>query len=672
MSFTDRFGGGTLTAAQVAYRAVTLTADQATQWPQNATADDVLARIMQVVAPDATWSIFLPDATEASPGCDTFFNNVGTFNIVIKDAAGVTLATLSPGQSKYLYLTDVSTVGGGWDIVNLGTVPSNIDAGALAGAGLQAIGSTLNQSAKVSFFSGSVPVTAADRAKVLLWTGGTGTQTLPLSSSLTDFFYEIRNQGSGTITIATSGGETIDGSASIGLQVGESCFIHAGAGAWYTVGRGRSSQFAFTQLVKTVTGGTVTLTLTEAANVVQTYNGVLVSNVDIVIPPLVQVYYVSNQTSGAFNFRVKTAGAGTTVSIPTGQNAVLFCDGTNVINASTTTAGLSSLVLAAGSAASPSLGVGATNTGVYSAGTGEVSVTSLGTKVAGIDATGLTVPVNGGKVEVNSAAGSANFNLVRPVGSAGSFNLYSGSALRWSLGVDGSTESGSNAGSHFYINRYNDAGAIIGQALSINRGTGLAGFSNGISSAAGGIGSTVTGAATAIQANAQFGVAVNAVSNNSTSGLQVIDNAAGAHLKMYGPGTSTAMFVRIGLTAAMEWVNNGYSIVCASLSQTGVFTAVNVAISSDKRLKSNIRSTLLSSAFRLLRVRGVAYDRAGKPELGVIAQDLDEVYPELVDKSQNFMSVNYMGLIGELVNSQKLLWGAVAILGAIELWRAFA
>lgn len=637
MAFTDRFGGGTLTAAQVAYRAVNLTADQVTEWPQNASSDTVLARLMQVSAPSAPWSITLPDATEASAGYDVFFNNVGAFNVTIKNAGGATLLVLSPGQCKYLYLTDTSSEAGVWSAVNLGNVASNIDAGALAGLGLIAIGNTLNQSAGVSSFAGNITVAATDRAKVFLWIGGTGTMTLPLSSSVTDFFYEIRNQGNGTLTIAGSGGELIDGSASIGLQVGESAFIHAGTGAWYTVGRGRSNQFSFTQLVKTVTGGTVTLTLTEAANVVQTYNGVLVSNVDIVVPPLVQVYYVSNQTSGAFNFRVKTAGVGTTVSIPTGQNAVLFSDGTNVINASTTVAGLSSLVLAAGSAASPSLGIGASNTGLYSAGLGEVSVTSAATKVAAFDATGLSVGVNGGQLSINSAAGAANIGVARPVGSFGVVNYYTGLQLRWRHGVNNVAEGGANAGSNFFWERYNDAGASLGVSVDFNRATGLASFANGVASVA---------ATTS---------AVSATTAGSTAGVSIVDNTSGAHLRMTGIGGTLSKFIRISAAGTMEWINSAYTIVCASLTDAGVFTAVNVGISSDRALKKNIR-THAGARARLRQLHGKLYERklTGKTEGGLIAQDVQKLYPHAIGKDGNGnLTIDPMAIIADLVQA----WG---------------
>ena len=40
------------------------------------------------------------------------------------------------------------------------------------------------------------------------------------------------------------------------------------------------------------------------------------------------------------------------------------------------------------------------------------------------------------------------------------------------ISKDGSAESGSNAGSNFAIERYNDAGALLNKPISINRASG--------------------------------------------------------------------------------------------------------------------------------------------------------------------------------------------------------
>lgn len=334
--FLDLFGGSTLQAAQVAYRSVSLSTSIVTQWPPYATALNYLARIMDVTPSAGSLTITLPDATFESQGQDCFFTNKGADTYTVLDAAGGTVMTVAAGQVKYIYLTSNTTAAGVWSVVVMGVGSSNLDAAALAGLGLVAITNTLNAASPVSTVSASRAIAASDRAATLIWDGGSGTLTLPLASTVTsDFFFEVRNQGTGVLTLSPTGGEVIDSSATIALQLNESAIIHAGTAAWFTVGRGRNTQFDFTQLVKAVAGGTTTLTLTEAANVVQTYTGVLLANQIVVVPGVVQVYYIRNQTTGSFNFRVQSPTPGAVVDLPSGQNSILFCDGVNVYNATT-------------------------------------------------------------------------------------------------------------------------------------------------------------------------------------------------------------------------------------------------------------------------------------------------------------------------------------------------
>ena len=41
--------------------------------------------------------------------------------------------------------------------------------------------------------------------------------------------------------------------------------------------------------------------------------------------------------------------------------------------------------------------------------------------------------------------------------------------------------------------------------------------------------------------------------------------------------------------------------------------------------------------------------------MGVIAQDVEEVFPELVNEKEEFKSVNYNGLVGALIEAVKEL-----------------
>jgi hypothetical protein len=86
---------------------------------------------------------------------------------------------------------------------------------------------------------------------------------------------------------------------------------------------------------------------------------------------------------------------------------------------------------------------------------------------------------------------------------------------------------------------------------------------------------------------------------------------------------------------------------------TGTLTAVDINSTSDINLKENIK-TIENSLNTLTQLRGVSFDwkETGKSSYGVIAQELQEVLPELV-KNGEVKSVNYNGLIGVLIEGMK-------------------
>jgi len=477
--YSDVFGGSSVQAADVQFRAVALSTSIYTVWPAFATTGNECARIMKVTPSAGSLAVNLPDATLTSNGMDVLFDNPGAFAFTVYDYAGGTVATVSPGEVKYLYLSDNSTAAGTWRVTLFGVGTSSNDAAQLAGYGLKAISSTLNTAAVVTEISGNTTVTLADRSKVFVWTGGSGTLTLPSTSgSTSDFAIEVHNQGSGTLTIATTGGVVIDGSSTISLIVTESCFVHMGSTDWYTVGRGRNTQFNFTQLNKVVTGGTTNLSLTEASSVVQTYTGVLLSNQTVNQPAVVQVYYVSNATTGAYTLTFGCVAGGTTVGVTQGQAAILFCDGTNVINANTSlSGGIATIIFGAGSASTPSVALSTASTGFYSSGSNEIGVANNGNYSGKFTTGGFKTEVTGAAaLQAISSGGTASIVIDRPAGNIGSLRMRTATVDRWALEATSTAEGGSNVGSNLALNAYNDAGVLLGTAFTIPRSTQIATF----------------------------------------------------------------------------------------------------------------------------------------------------------------------------------------------------
>jgi hypothetical protein len=165
---------------------------------------------------------------------------------------------------------------------------------------------------------------------------------------------------------------------------------------------GKNTQFNFSQLVKTVSSGTYTLTSAEASNVIQKYVSVgdLTGNVTIVVPPTIQVYYVQNATSGGVsNYTVTittNVSGGADATISAGQQSTLICDSINIVNANTVLAGSTSINLLDGSVGAPSLNFGSEpSTGVYRPSGGEFGIAVLGNQILLIDANGITVTGTG-------------------------------------------------------------------------------------------------------------------------------------------------------------------------------------------------------------------------------------------------------------------------------------
>ena len=399
MSYVSPFTGDVIQPTDVSYRAVTLSANTQLNWPSNSTTNtDYASRIMQVTASAGSLSLYMPPANQTSVGNDALIRNIGSNTFTVKDYTGTnTIVSVAAGESKYIYITTNATAQGTWGVIAFGTGTSSADAATLAGYGLVASGATLNQSHPSSSITTGTTFAATDRAQTRVWGGGSGTATLPAAASLgNNWFTLFKNNGTGSFTISCTGAELIDGNSTKTFNPTESAFIVCTGTAYVTVGYGVSNQFAFTALTKSVTGGSVLLTNNEAANNIQEYVGNLTSNVTVTFPPVVNLYVISNQvTDNGFSFTV-TTGLGFTATIPPGQQATLICDGTNFLNANTTTAGASTISLVDGSVGTPALNFAAeTGTGLYRPAAGELGISVLGTKRVGVTATGVTVTGSG-------------------------------------------------------------------------------------------------------------------------------------------------------------------------------------------------------------------------------------------------------------------------------------
>jgi len=88
----------------------------------------------------------------------------------------------------------------------------------------------------------------------------------------------------------------------------------------------------------------------------------------------------------------------------------------------------------------------------------------------------------------------------------------------------------------------------------------------------------------------------------------------------------------------------------------GKLTATIVNSSSDENLKKDIH-TIENALEKVNQLRGVdfTWKENDQKSIGLIAQELQKVFPELVYEDQSGMSINYNGLIGVLIEAIKEL-----------------
>ena len=345
-SFTQVFGGGTLDPAQPSYKAYTATSSITAVWPIEAsTSQNVVAAINDISFGTATSLTFtLPPANQVSVGYNMLFNNVGTSAFTVLDNGSGTVLTATAGAAWSAYVTDNTTASGAYRVYQAGAGTSAATAGSLAGLGIKAIGSLLNQEYPAYTVAVSTLITASYRAATVVYTGGAGTFTFsPLATLTTGWFVNLVNQGTGALVITPPSG-TIDGLATKTMNPGDSCTVTTNGSNMYTVGFGQDAVYAFSFITISLAGfsGNYTLSGSELNKTAIQFTGAIVGAVNIIVPFTAQQYWVDNSTTGGtgFAFLVKTStqtlGADVTNDGTSARREILYSNATIVVNADTT------------------------------------------------------------------------------------------------------------------------------------------------------------------------------------------------------------------------------------------------------------------------------------------------------------------------------------------------
>lgn len=344
-SYTQVFGGGTLDPAQPSYKSYTSSSSLTTVWPiESAPNNNVVAAINDVTMTTSGLTITLPPADQISNGFNSIWNNIGANAFTILDNGGGTIITATAGAVWAVYNNDNTTASGSWYSYQAGAGVSSAAAAVLAGLGLKAITTTLNQEYPAfSLTLSPQTLTTAHRAGWVIWNGGAGIINFSALATLTSgWFVNIVNQGSGAIILTPPSG-TIDGVATKTLNPGDTAIVWTDGTNMYTLGFGQDAVYAFSYIIIDLTGlsGTYTLSGAELNKTAIKLIGLPIGNIDIIVPFTQQQYWPDNSTTGGFITGIRTSTqttpgvAITNDGTGSANRAITYCDGTNVVNAET-------------------------------------------------------------------------------------------------------------------------------------------------------------------------------------------------------------------------------------------------------------------------------------------------------------------------------------------------
>lgn len=384
-TYVSPFTGDVVQQTDVTYYPLAFSADTQLYWPSVLNGSQVPAsRIMDCTPSTSGLTIFLPNASQGANGIDILFRNFGSQTFYVANYGGSGSVAIAPGISKYFYLSDNSTDAGVWQNVTFGAGTSSADASTLAGAGLAAITGKLAVTQNPLSSSSAPTLNDASRANTYVWTGGNGTFTLPAASTLSaGWWIGFRNNGSGSLALASTGGDLINDGGVVSINPNDSGFIflQKSTNEFYTIGLQTPSNVTFSSAVYDVDNIVgPELSLVTYAPIIQTYinlSGTRVTPLNVTLPATTALYILINDTTTAlYDITFTVSGAGSpSLTMAPGDIITALCDGNQLIvlsqNSSTYFYG------ADGSALLPTFSfLSDTTTGMYLDSTGSLAFTA--------------------------------------------------------------------------------------------------------------------------------------------------------------------------------------------------------------------------------------------------------------------------------------------------------
>ncbi len=356
---------------------------------------------------------------------------------------------------------------------------------------------------------------------------------------------------------------------------------------------------------------------------------------NLVVPAIQKNYLVHNGTADIIT--VKTP-SGSGIGVPSGKTMWVYNNGTNVVDAVTAVTSLES--------------------------NGGITVDNITIDGTEIDlSTGSLLVDVAGSITLDSDSGSILFDdATTEIGeiSMGSSNLTIRAAVSDKDMIFQGNDGGSNI-TALTLDMSEAGAATFNSSVTATTGT----FSGAVTANAGVVVDNITIDGTEIDLSSgdlTLDVAGDIILD--ADGGDVLFKDAGTLIGKIANNDSSnfRMDVSVQDKDFILGGNDGGSIISAmvlDMSAAGAATFNNdVTAFSDKRLKENIE-TIPDALDKVCQIRGVTFDRIdadGERQMGVIAQEVEKVAPEVVreDKSEDkIKSVAYGNMVGLLIEAIK-------------------
>jgi len=312
-------------------------------------------------------------------------------------------------------------------------------------------------------------------------------------------------------------------------------------------------------------------------------------------------------------------------------------------------------------------GWGSTAVGAYNRASGVGAFVSGFMNVAGPTSSSITaIPPSttnlGGQFAVGyatAATGHVAFTSGYSTTASGNYSTAMGESSNASGANSTALGKSTSATGNYSTSLGNGTTASGSQSTALGESStasGYASLATGRSNTASGYNATAMGRASTASGYYSTVIGYNATASDFASFVIGQYNSSGSSATSAGSYDVSAPAFVIGngtsgtVSDAFKVMFNGDATVSNDLTIGG-----DVVVSSDARLKANIVS-LGSTIARLLLIDGKTYTmkKDGKQKIGVLAQDIQKVFPELVSEDDNEMlAVNYQGLVPVLINALK-------------------